>query len=154
VTARLRIDWRDERGQVGGIEVLPFGLLVLVATTLVIANAWAVLDAKLAVTAASREAVRAYVEAPAGAPVASIARERAVATLESYGRGDPNRTEVIVSPETSPGRCGRVFVEVRHRVPVLTVPFAGGLGRGITARSVHTEIVDPFRDGLPAGACE
>jgi hypothetical protein len=154
VTHRGRIDWRDERGQVGGIEVLPLGMLVLVAGALLIANAWAVIDAKFAVTAASREAVRAYVEAPAGAPVTSIARARAVETLQSYGRGQQDRIEVVVSPESSPGRCGRVVVEVRYRVPALTLPFAGGFGDGITARSTHTEIVDPYRDGLPEGSCE
>jgi hypothetical protein len=35
-------DRGDDRGQVGGIEVLPFGLLVFVVGTLLVANAWAV----------------------------------------------------------------------------------------------------------------
>ena len=59
-----RSGWRDDRGQVAGIEVLPFGFLVLVAGTLLVVNAWAVVDAKFAVDAAVREAARAYVEAP------------------------------------------------------------------------------------------
>ena len=33
---------RGDAGQVGGIEALPFGLLVFVVGTLLIANAWAV----------------------------------------------------------------------------------------------------------------
>ena len=32
---------RSDRGQVGGIEVLPFGLLVFVVGTLLVANVWA-----------------------------------------------------------------------------------------------------------------
>jgi hypothetical protein len=60
---------------------------------------------------------------------------------------------VSVTPDESPGRCGRVVVEVRYRVPALSLPFAGGFGDGITARAVHTEIVDPYRDGLPEGSC-
>ena len=32
----------DDRGQVGGIEALPFGLLVFVVGALLVANAWAV----------------------------------------------------------------------------------------------------------------
>ena len=44
------------------MEVLPFGFLMFVSVTLLLANAWAVIDAKLAVSAAAREAVRAYVE--------------------------------------------------------------------------------------------
>ena len=50
-----------DRGQAGGMEVLPLGFLVLVSVTLVIANAWGVIDARMAVSAAAREAVRAYV---------------------------------------------------------------------------------------------
>ena len=64
---RRRIDWNEDCGQVGGIEVLPFGLLVFIVGTLLVANAWAVVDAKLAVTSAAREAVRSYVEADDGA---------------------------------------------------------------------------------------
>jgi hypothetical protein len=45
-----------------GIEALPFGFLVLVAGSLLLANAWAVVDAKFAASAAAREAVRVYVE--------------------------------------------------------------------------------------------
>ena len=56
----------DERGAVGGIEVLPLGMLVLVVGTLLVVNAWAVVDAKLAASAAAREAARAYVEAGDG----------------------------------------------------------------------------------------
>src|SRR5919202_3284931 len=57
---------RDEAGQLAGGEALPFGVLVFVFGVLLIANAWAVVDAKLAVSAAAREATRAYVEAPPG----------------------------------------------------------------------------------------
>src|SRR4029079_720569 len=53
-----------ERGVVGGIEVLPFGFLIFVVGSLVIANAWAVIDARMAADAAARQAARAYVESP------------------------------------------------------------------------------------------
>jgi len=54
--------WRSQRGQIGGFEVLPFGLLLFVAAMLVITNAWAVIDAKHATSSAAREGARAYVE--------------------------------------------------------------------------------------------
>ena len=57
--------------------MLPFGVLIFVVGSLLIANAWAVVDAKLATTAAAREAARAYVEsgsAAAGAGAASTGR--------------------------------------------------------------------------------
>ena len=53
---------RGDAGQVGGIEALPFGLLVFVVGSLLIANAWAVVDAKFATDAAARQAVRTFVE--------------------------------------------------------------------------------------------
>jgi phenylalanyl-tRNA synthetase beta chain len=44
-------------GQVAGIEALPFGVLIFVVGALLITNLWAVIDTKIAVDAAAREAV-------------------------------------------------------------------------------------------------
>ena len=49
---------RREQGFVAGGEVLPFGVLIFVLGTLLLVNAWAVIDAKFAVSSASREAAR------------------------------------------------------------------------------------------------
>src|SRR3954447_14686723 len=69
--------WHDERGQVGGLEALAFGLLIFVIGTLIVANAWAVVDAKFAVESAARQAARNYVE-PGHADVeAAAAAQRA-----------------------------------------------------------------------------
>ena len=57
-----RFYWRDDRGVVGGVEAIPFGLLLFVAGTLLVANAWAVIDAKMAATSAAREAARTYMK--------------------------------------------------------------------------------------------
>lgn len=149
-----RSQWRDERGQVAGIEVLPFGFLVLVAGTLLVVNAWAVVDAKFAVTAAAREAARAYVETMDEAHAHDLAHRRAVEALAAHGRGDPARVDVSVSTPEGHGRCRPVVVTVTYKVPALTVPFVGGFGRSITAESRHTELIDPYRDGLPEGSCE
>jgi Flp pilus assembly protein TadG len=145
---------RDDRGQVAGIEVLPFGFLVLVAGTLLVVNAWAVVDAKFAVTAAAREAARAYVEAPDEGSARAAAEQRAIEALAAHGRGDPDRIEVSVDAPEGFGRCVPVVVTVSYRVPALSVPFVGGFGRALTVRSTHTELVDPYRDGLPDGGCE
>ena len=61
---RLRDRLRGDHGVVGGIEVLPFGVLIFVVGSLLVANAWAVVDTKFMVTSAAREAARTYVEAP------------------------------------------------------------------------------------------
>ena len=150
---RWPIDWTDDRGQVGGIEVLPFAILIFVIGTLLIANAWAVVDAKLAVNAATRESVRAFVEA--SSEVAGRERSERIAreTLAGYGR-NPAKLE-LAGPDYQHGggfeRCNPVTIRASYPVPALTIPIIGGFGEAFRVSSSHTEIVDPFRSGLAAG---
>src|SRR3954453_7054427 len=103
-----------EAGMVGGVEVLPFGLLVFVVGSLLIANAWAVVDAKLAVTDAAREAARSYVE-QRDRPTAEVrARAAADESMRGHGR-DPrhlrlsdNRPEFV--------RCSVVLESAEYPV--------------------------------------
>jgi hypothetical protein len=37
-------------------------------------------------------------------------------------------------------------------VPALTIPWIGGLGSGIEVTSSHSELVDPYRSGVPGSA--
>jgi hypothetical protein len=150
-TSAPRSKWRGERGQIGGLEVLPFGLLLFVSAMLLITNAWAVIDAKLAASSAAREATRAYAESASGIDGYASIEQRAHEALAAYGR-DGDRVEIQIDAEPF-GRCARVTVEVSYRVPALTIPLIGGFGSAITARSRHSEIVDPYRSGLPAGGC-
>jgi len=143
---RLR---RDEAGQLAGFEALPLGLLVFVVAILLVANAWGVVDAKTAATAAAREATRAYVEAPVGADPVARAEAAAREAVRAAGR-DPAKVEVT-APDAEFARCAEVRFEVRYPVPALTIPFIGGFGTGFTVVSRHTEIVDPFRSGVPRG---
>ena len=141
-----------DRGQVGGIEVLPFGFFLFVSITLFLVNVWGVIDAKLAVTSASREAARAFVEAPTAEAGFSEARFRAEEALGAFGRGGERAT---IEPPLLPDgfvRCGRVTVAVSYEVPALAIPFIGGLGGIATVRSTASELIDPFRDGLPGEA--
>jgi hypothetical protein len=144
---------RDDRGQIAGIEALPFGVLVFVVGSLLVANAWAVIDAKLAVAAAAREAARTYVEAvsddPAAATSAAVAAARDA--VAGYGR-DPNRLELTIEPGTAVARCRRIVVHAAYVVPAVTLPWIGGFGSGITANARNSELVDPFRDGVAGTA--
>lgn len=140
----------DERGQLAGIEAVPFGLLVVVAALLLIANAWGVVDAKLAASAAAREAARAYVEAPAGTDGMAQAEAAARGAVAGYRR-DPDRLGLRLV-EGSPSRCAAVRFEATYPVPVLVVPWVGGFGEAFVARSSHREIVDPYRSGLDPGS--
>jgi hypothetical protein len=138
----------NERGFVGGFEVLPFGLLVFIAGTLLLTNAWAVYDAKVAATAAAREAVRAYVEADSSENADALARQAGLDAIAGHGR-DPGRAEIewAVGPDFR--RCALNTVVVHYRVPTLTVPFVGAFGGGVVQTSGrHSEVVDPYRSGL------
>jgi hypothetical protein len=134
---------------VGGIEALLFGLLVLVLGTLVVANAWGVIDAKVAAAGAAREATQTFVQAPAGSDPTALARVAAVRAIVAQGR-DATRMTMLVSGDLT--RCSRVVAEVRYRVPLIVVPALGGMGSGFTASARHSELVDPYRSGLPRTA--
>ena len=144
---------RGDAGQVGGIEALPFGLLIFVVGTLLIANAWAVVDAKFATDAAAREAARTFVEADDPATATPEATAAGRAAIEAHGR-DPER--VVIQPVGAARleRCERVTFEAIYEVPALSLPFIGGYGNApFRVRSSHSELVDPFRSGL-AGQAE
>jgi hypothetical protein len=145
----------DESGQ-GGIEALPLGLLVFVVGALLIANAWAVIDAKLAVSSAAREATRTYVEAPGSLTPdeAFVAARSAAEAAFAAQRGSSHRPDLrlVAGDGGARDRCTRVTAEATYRVPAVTVPWVGGFGHGVTVRARHSEIVDPFRSGLSGSA--
>jgi hypothetical protein len=147
VRTRLR---PDEAGQLAGAEALPFGILVFIVGVLLVANAWAVVDAKLAVSAAAREATRAYVESPPDSDPMARAEAAARDAVEGAGR-DPSRLS-LTALDADFSRCAEVELEARYPVPALTIPLIGGYGRGFTAIARHAEIVDPYRSGVPRGA--
>jgi hypothetical protein len=152
----------DDRGQVGGIEVLPFGLLVFVVGTLLVANAWAVIDAKLAVDAAARQATRHFVEADVAAAgdfrdAEGEARRAGFEALAAHGRERSRSTVELTGLESPDGqggftRCARATFTVRYDVPVLSLPWIGGFGSGLDVTSSRSELIDPYRDGVPGSA--
>lgn len=141
---------RNEDGQLAGAEAVPLGLLVFFVGLLIVANAWAVVDAKMAVAAAAREATRAYVESPAGSDPMARAEAAAREAVRGMGR-DPGRVSVRPIDATF-RRCAEARFEVTYPVPALTIPLLGGFGHGITVAARHGEVVDPYRSGLDRAA--
>jgi hypothetical protein len=146
MTRRLRGDG----GQIGGIEAVPFGLLVLVVGILVLAHTWAVVDAKFVTAAAAREATRAYVEAPTHVIGADAALASARGAAAASGR-------VLAGLDRDPGgafrRCTPAVFTARLAVPAFGVPWRPDRPV-VDVRSTHAELVDPYRDGLPGlAAC-
>ncbi len=141
---------RNQEGQVGGAEAVIFGLLVFVFGTLVVANAWAVIDAKLAANSAAREAARSYVEARSASDAGVAAQRAAEEAVKGHGR----QVERMDLDRVQGGfaRCARVTLEVRYRVPMVAVPLLGESGSGFTVASRHSEVVDPYRSGLQGEA--
>jgi hypothetical protein len=139
-----------EAGFVGGFEGLLFGFLLFVAGTLLVAHAWAVLDTKAATEEAARQAVRTYVAASSPAVALSSAETAAGNALAGYGRL-PSRSEVNLASGLF-GRCQRVTISVSYPAPLLVLPFVGRVGTGEEVRSVASELVDPYRSGLPGSA--
>lgn len=144
---------RDDTGQVAGIEGVALGVLVFVVGALVIANGWAVIDAKAAASAAAREATRSVVESTAPTREEAVAEAVRVAdeTLQGYGRrlGDRGR---FLPEVVDYRRCGRVTIVVEYDVPFAALPIIGARGRIVTATGRHSEIVDPYRTGMEGTA--
>jgi hypothetical protein len=142
-------------GSVGGVEVLPFGLLVFAVGSLLVANVWAVVDTKLAVVSAARDAARVYVEAPSHGAATVRAHQVARDTMREHDRS-AERAQVRIDHEGGRpwARCTRVVVTITYRVPALTLPWIGGYGDDLDVRAEHSELVDPFRSGLTGvGTC-
>lgn len=137
---------------VGGFEVLPFGFLVLVAGSLLVANAWGILDGKIAASAAAREAARAFVESEAADAGAAYAEAEAAAEEAIVGHGrDPARMTLRSEGPLLLERCAPATFVVTYDVPTISLPWIGGFGDGVvSATARHREVVDPYRDGVPA----
>jgi len=136
---------RGDAGQAGGFEVLPFGVLIFVAGVLLVTNVWAVVDAKLTVTAAAREAARVYVESPDAGEAEPRALDAARSEIRARGR-DADRASLRVLGGGF-ARCQMVTLEVSYVAPTIALPFVGGWGDGVRVTARHGEIVDPYRNG-------
>lgn len=138
-------DTRNQSGVVGA-EVLPFVVLVFVVGTLVFAQAWAALDAKLAAVSGAREAVRTFVEHPGrgSADATGAAVAAGTQTISGYSIDGDGAVAAAGTPRLH--RCERVTFEASVEAPRLALPH---IRRSPTvARARASEIVDPFRHGL------
>ncbi len=134
----------SEAGQAGA-EILFFALILFTAMILVVVNAWATVDTKFMVTAAARQATRAYVEQSQAGAAAFAARKASDDVYMSYGANRQN--ELPIEINATFGRCERVSVRASYQIPALRLPFGVSIGTRVVA-STHSELVDPFRSGI------
>lgn len=139
---------RPEAGQAAGAETIPFGVLVFVAGTLVVVNAWAVVDTRTALDTAARDYLRAYTSAPTSAEGRAAGR---VAAVESLAARTSSASTRITDPPEPFGPCRPATVRLEVEVPAMRVPFLGTLGTH-TVSTTQTELVQPYgraRDEAP-----
>jgi Flp pilus assembly protein TadG len=127
-------------GFVAGGEMIVIGLVAMMAGILLMVELWAVLDTRIAVDDAAREAARAYVEAPDHAHALTAARAAAQSVLNDRGRIAVVTGRLVDQPWS---RCARVEVEVQAVVARIVMP-GGGVG-STTVTGRHSELVDPYR---------
>ena len=139
---------QGDGGFVGGSEGILFGVVVFVFGTLLIVNAWAVIDTKMAVSSAARETARTLVEGDGSIGPAVAAGRDAFDATSAFDGAD--LAEPDVSGEFR--RCGRIEVTYSYSVPAITLPGGVGWGDGFDVSATHSEIVDPFRSGLDGEA--
>ncbi len=139
--------YRNELGLIAGGEMAVFGILIFVMGTLLVVNLWAVIDTKLAVDAAAREAARTYAESTDAAQAPIDANSAAKQTLIGYNR---NAALANVQITTTAGftRCSSFTIVVQYPTPIFSLPLLGQIAGTSTVAGEHTEIIDPYRTGL------
>jgi len=142
----------DERGAVGGVEGLAFGVLVFVFGLLLVANAWGVIDAKMATTTAAREAARSYVEATSEAAGSADATYAAALSMRGHNRVVTSMSVRGAVSGDAYRRCQPVVARVSTTVDRVPLPLLRRKAGNYTVTSAHSEVVDPYRSGITGSA--
>jgi hypothetical protein len=138
----------DRGGDGGFAELVPLLMLTLVVGLALILHSVSVIHARWALSGASRDATRAYVESETAA---AADRRAARAASDAYGEFEsvaPLRLERIAGGYR---RCQPVTFEAATRLPAFLL--FGRAQAETRVRVRHTEIVDPYRSG-PAGVAQ
>lgn len=162
---RVRVRASAEGGFVAGGEALALGVVVFVVGSLLVLSAWRLVDGKLAVETAAREAVRGFVEAPLGSveldqSALQLAAARARATMVAHRGPDdvPDATwefiEAVPVIRDGIARCAKISVIVTVRIDTVRLPLIGGGLGTVELTGSHTERIEPYRSGLPAGSVQ
>lgn len=123
------------------IESLILGIMILLPIAFMVVEFGEIQRASIGVSAASREAGRAFVTSKTNGEAESRARLAANSVM-SIHRLDPSRVTVRITGELKRG--SEVRVEVIYRTHEVPVPLLGAIP-AITLRSDHVEMVDRHR---------
>ncbi len=130
---------------VGGAEALALATVVVLAGMILILNAWAVVENRMAIEGASREYLRAYTEADDPATAATDARRAATAVLADR----PALLERLVIDPPPPelfGPCAPAGVTLSARVPSIHIPAIGTQWGEHTVSVSAVELIDAHQE--------
>ncbi len=136
---------------VAGAEALALGALVLIVGMILVVNAWAVIDTRLALESAAREYLRAYTEADSP----DEALQRGATSLMSVLEDRPALAERVrlTDPRGEQfGPCAAAAVSIAAIVPAIRMPL---LDRGWGEHTVTVsavELVDAHQEMLTGAA--
>jgi len=151
ISDTLRQRMSEERGVVAGSDMLLFGFLALILSSIVIVNVWTVIDVSFAVSSAAREGARTYVESDPNTAWAET-QARMYDVMEDYGR-----TSRAVAPNPPAiaryERCAVVTITAAYDVALITLPLFGDFGSLTRIDASHSERIDPYRSGEYEGTC-
>lgn len=148
--------WRDRARQIRGrdhgsasLEFVVLGVLLLVPLAYLLVSVFAVQSAAYGVSAAAREAGRAYVQTPAGSSPGDRAYAAAMVALQDHRiELAPEQLTITCSadPCLTPGATVSVRVDVLVSLP--WVPnVLGEAPASVAVHGQHTAVVDRFRPG-------
>ena len=136
---------RDEG--TASIEFVLFGIGLLVPLAYLMLTVFAVQSAAYGVSAASREAGRAFVQAPAGADPQARAYTAAWVALQDHGiELSPSQLAISCSatPCLTPGSTVSVAIDVSVALPLVPSVF-GSAPASVAVHGRHAAVVDRFR---------
>lgn len=131
------------------VEFVMFGIVLLVPLAYLLLSVFSVQSAAYGVSSASREAGRAFVQAPAGADPHDHAYAAAWVALQDYGI-DLAPSQLVVScsatPCLTPGATVQVNIDLTVALPLLPDVFDEAPA-AVAVHGRHAAVVDRFRPG-------
>lgn len=131
------------------VEFVLFGIMLLVPLAYLLLTIFSVQSAAYGVSSASREAGRAFVQAPAGADPQERAFAAAWVALQDYGI-DLSPSQLVVScsasPCLTPGATVQVSIDLSVALPLLPNVFDEAPA-AVAVHGRHAAVVDRFRPG-------
>ncbi len=140
-----RLRPRCERGFVAGAEALAVGTLILVAGSILTANAWAVIDTRMALESAAREYLRTYTESTdpiSASQDAHAAMRRVLADRPGLLEG----LELEPPSGSGFGPCAPASVSMRASVPTIHIPLLDASWGRHTVGVSAAELIDAHRE--------